>query len=214
MSNDASTLEDESAAIENAMSTMLELEQSGTLDDLAQAANAVSLMADALDDEMVVSLMGMGSTLAEAGDGMATDGTVRMAESVGENADELNDALEKMVELERDGTLDDLLQASNAISLAADALDDEMIVSMMSMVGDLGQAADGAAQTNAIRTFQAMTDALDEASDFEAAEPVGMLGMVSKMRDPEVQQGIGFLLAIAKAFGHQINRRKAAYEQA
>ncbi|MFB6070664.1 MAG: DUF1641 domain-containing protein [Halanaeroarchaeum sp.] len=213
MSNDASNLEAESAAIENAMETMLELERSGTLDDLTDAANAISLAADAMDDEMVVSLVGMGSTLAEAGDGLATDGTVRMAESVGENADDLDAALSKMVELERDGTLDDLLEASNAISLAADAMDDEMIVSVMGMVGDLGQAADGAAQTNAIRTFQAMTDALDEAADFEEAEPVGMLGMLSKMRDPEVQQGIGFLMALAKAFGHQIDRRAEAYEQ-
>lgn len=213
MSNDASNLEAESAAIENAMETLLELEQSGSLDDLAEAANTVSLLADAMDDEMVTSMMGMGTTLAEAGDGMATEGTVRMAESVGENADDLDAALSKMVRLERDGTLDDLLEASNAVSLAADAMDDEMIVSVMGMVGDLGQAADGAAQTNAIRTFQAMTDALDEAADFEEAEPVGMFGMLSKMRDPEVQQGLGFLMALAKAFGHQINRRADAYEQ-
>ncbi|MFW5937470.1 MAG: DUF1641 domain-containing protein [Halanaeroarchaeum sp.] len=213
MSNDASTLEEESAALENAMETMLELEQSGSLDDLADAANTISLVADAMDDEMVISAMDMGSTLAEAGDGMATEGTVRMAESVGENADDLNAALEKMVQLEQDGTLDDLLEASNAISLAGDAIDDEMIVSLMGMVGDLGQAADGAAQTNAIRTFQAMTDALDEAADFEAAEPVGMVGMLKMMRDPEVQQGMGFLLSLMKAFGHQIDRRKNAYEQ-
>jgi len=213
MSNDASTLEEESAALENAMETMLELEQSGSLDDLAEAANTISLMADAMDDEMVTSMMGMGTTLAEAGDGMATEGTVRMAESVGENADDLDSALEKMVELEQDGTLDDLLEASNTISLAADAIDDEMIVSLMGMVGDLGQAADGAAQTNAVRSFQVMTDALDEAADFEEAEPVGMVGMLKMMRNPEVQQGMGFLLSLMKAFGHQIDRRKDAYQQ-
>lgn len=213
MSNDESTLEDESAAIENAMETMLELEQSGTLDDLSDAANTISLLADAMDDEMVMSLTGMGTTLAEAGDGMATEGTVRMAESVGENADDLDAAIEKMAQLERDGTLDDLLEASNAISLAADAMDDEMIVSLMSMAGDLGLAADGAAQPDAIRTFQVMTDALDEAADFEDPERVGMVGMLKKMRDPEVQQGMGLMLNLMKAFGHQINRRAEAYEQ-
>ena len=86
-----------------------------------------------------------------------------------------------------------------------------MIVSLMGMVGDLGQAADGAAQTNAIRTFQVMTDALDEAAEFEEAEPVGMMGMFKAMRDPEVKAGMGVAIALLRSLGRDVGEAPSEY---
>ncbi|MFB6267421.1 MAG: DUF1641 domain-containing protein [Halodesulfurarchaeum sp.] len=210
MSEDRSTVEAESAAIESAAETMLELQQDGTLDDLADAATAISLLAEAMDDEMVQSLMATGTTLAEAGDGLATDGTVRLSESVGANADELDATLSKLVELERDGTLDDLLEAATTVSLLAEAMDDEMITSVMTTAARLGEVADSAAQPDALRTIQTMMDALDEAGAAEEPEQVGLLGTMSKLRDPDVQTGMGFFFAFAGALGRQLDRRAEA----
>ncbi|MFB6095426.1 MAG: DUF1641 domain-containing protein [Halodesulfurarchaeum sp.] len=207
MSEDRSAMEAEPAAVESAAETILELQQDGTLDDLADAATAISLLAEAMDDEMVRSMMATGTTLAEAGDGLATDGTVRLSESVGANADELDAALSKLVQLERDGTLDDLLEAATTVSLLAEAIDDEMVTSVMTTVTRLGEVADSAAQPEAIRSIQAMTDALDEAAAVEEPEQVGLWGTMSKLRDPDVQTGMGFFFAFAGALGRQIDRR-------
>jgi len=85
---------------------------------------------DALTDEMVVELADTTATLAESADGIATDETVALAETVGQNGAELQDALETLVRLQRTGTLDELAELANVGSLATAALDDEMVTSL------------------------------------------------------------------------------------
>ncbi len=125
----------------------------------------------------------------------------------------IEDAAETLLELQQDGTLEDLTQAATAISLVAEALDDEMVMALGSLANDLGMVADGATQPNTVRTLQAMMDAMDEADAFEDPQAVGMLGAVSKMRDEDVKRGLGFLLEFLGALGRQIERRAEAYEQ-
>ncbi|MFB6082088.1 MAG: DUF1641 domain-containing protein [Halanaeroarchaeum sp.] len=213
--NDVSDIEAETASIENAMDTLLELEQSGTLDDLAEAANVVSLAKEAMEDEMVVSMMHMASRLAEAGDGLATDETVRMADTMGANAGDLETALEKMIVLEQDGTLDDLAEAANTISLAAEALDDDMVSSVVGAAGQAGELLDAAAgEPQALRNLEVLMAALgDAAADpSESPETVGMIGALRKMGDPDVQRGMGFMLRLAGALGENLEARSERYQ--
>jgi len=125
----------------------------------------------------------------------------------------IQEAADAMIEMQQDGTLEDLTEAATAISLVADALDDEMVVEVAGLANDLGLVAGSAGQTNTIRTLQAMMDAMDEADTFEDPETVGMMGAVRKMRDEDVQRGLGFLLTFLGALGRQIDRRSEAYEQ-
>lgn len=126
----------------------------------------------------------------------------------------IQEAADAMVELQQDGTLDDLTEAATAVSLLADALDDEMVVEAAGLANELGIVAGSATQPNVIRTLVTMMDAMDEANAFEDPEQVGMFGAVGKMRDPDVQRGLGFLLEFLGALGRQIERRSEAYEQA
>lgn len=130
-----------------------------------------------------------------------------------EESEALAEAAETVIELQQDGTLEDLTQAATAISLLADALDDEMVMSLMAMANDLGSIADSASQPNTVRTLQAMMDAMDEADAFDDPESVGPLAMVSKLRDDDVKRGLGFMLEFLGALGRQIERRSDAYQQ-
>lgn len=124
----------------------------------------------------------------------------------------IEDAADALLELQQDGTLEDLTEAATAVSLIADALDDEMVMAVASLANDLGMVADGATQTNTLRTLQTLMDAMDEADAFDDPQEVGMLGAVSKMRDDDVKRGLGFLLEFLGALGRQIERRAEAYD--
>jgi len=170
------------------------------LDRVNELLDVLELGTSALDDEMVTRLTSNGSTLAESADAMATDETVRLAEAVGRDGDELADAMATVAELQRNGTLDDLAALSDLLALANGALDDEIVMRLADTGTGLGELADTAADPDTARGLERMLDAVGDAST-EEPEPVGALGLVKATRDPEVKRGLGYLVAIARALG-------------
>ena len=179
------------------------------LDAVNELLDVISLGESALTDEMAVELAGTASTLAESADGIATDETVRLAASVGENGDELREAMETLVELQRSGTLDELAELGGVGSLAAAALDDEMVRSLAATGSSLGEVADTAADGD---TREGLTTLLQGVGAAQRSEPqpVGAVGLARSVRDPEVKHGLGYLLTVAKAIGRE---RGAAAEE-
>ena len=171
------------------------------LDAVNELLDVVALGGSAMTDEMVVELTGTAETLAASADGVATDKTVRLAETVGEHGDELTDALETVLELQRDGTLDDLAELGNVAGLANAALTDEMVVSLAGTGSSLGELAD----TSDDDTREGLKTLLDSVGAAEQADPssVGAIGLANGLRDPEIKQGLGYLFAVAKALGQQ-----------
>jgi uncharacterized protein YjgD (DUF1641 family) len=170
------------------------------LDRVNELLDVLELGTSAMDDEMVTRLASTGSTLAESADAMATAETVRLAEAVGRDGDELADAMATVAELQRNGTLDDLAALSDLLALANGALDDEMVMRLAGTGSGLGELADTAAEPDTVRGLERMLDAVGDAST-EEPEPVGALGLVKATRDPEVKRGLGYLIAIARALG-------------
>ncbi|WP_257299509.1 DUF1641 domain-containing protein [Haloarchaeobius sp. FL176] len=170
------------------------------LDRVNELLDVLELGTSALDDEMVTRLTSTGSTLAESADAMATDETVRLAEAVGRDGDELADAMTTVAELQRNGTLDDLAALSDLLALANGALDDKMVMRLAGTGTGLGELADTAADPDTARGLERVLDAVGDAST-EEPEPVGALGLVKATRDPEVKRGLGYLVAIARALG-------------
>lgn len=125
----------------------------------------------------------------------------------------IQDAAASLVELQQDGTLEDLTEAATAVSLLADALDDEMVTEAAGLANDLGLVAGSAAQPDTIRTLQTLMDAMDAAEPFEDPERVGAIGAARKLRDEDVQRGLGFLFTFLGALGQQIERRADAYDR-
>jgi len=175
------------------------------LDAVNELLDVVELGADALDDEMVTELSGTAATLAESADGMATEETVRLAESVGQNGGDLAEAMETVVELQRTGTLDDIVALADVVSLGADALDDEMVVTLARTGNRLGEVVDTAADEDTARGIETLLQSLGEASDPETPpDKVGAWGLMKATRDSEVQVGLGYLVAVARHLGRNV----------
>ena len=172
------------------------------LDAVNELLDAVALGTDALEDDMVAELAGTAATLAEAGDGLATDETVRLATLVGENGDDLAAALETLVSLQRAGTLDELVGFVDALSLLTAALEDDMVAELARTGSRLGEVVDEAADPDAVRGLTRLTRAVGDAETTES-KPVGTVGLLRATRDPEVKAGLGYLLALARAVGRQ-----------
>ena len=153
-------------------------------------------------DGMVRGLSATGSTRAESADGLATEETVALAEAVGENGDELRDALDTLVVLQRSGTLDDLTELAAVASLGSAALDDEMVRSLAGTGAALGEVAQAASDDDTRDGIETLLAGVGDA-EREPAERVGPVGLVRELRDPDVQHGLGFLLAVAGAVGRE-----------
>jgi uncharacterized protein YjgD (DUF1641 family) len=172
------------------------------LDAVNELLDALSLGESALDDEMVRELSATGSTLAESADGLATDETVALAEAVGENGDDLRAALDTLLGLQRSGALDELAELAEVGSLATAALDDEMVASLAGTGAALGEVAQTAADDETRDGVETLLKGVGEA-EREPPERVGAVGLLRGVRDPEVQYGLGYLLAVAGAIGRE-----------
>ncbi|WP_396610313.1 DUF1641 domain-containing protein [Haloferax sp. S1W] len=167
--------------------------------------DTTQLATAAMDDEMVTSLADTSSLLLESADGLATRETASLATSVGENAEDLESALQTLVRLEQTGTLDELAQIADAVTLLTAAMDDEMVADLAKTGSSLGEVADTASDPDTVRAIQTMLRGMGEAGS-EPPKRTGTIGMVRSLRDPEVQRGMHFLLALARGIGSDLDK--------
>jgi len=170
------------------------------LDAVNELLDVLDLGERAMSDEMIRSLASTGSTLAESADGLATEETVGLAETVGENGAELQAALDSLVTLQQSGTLDDLLELAQVLSLLSSALDDEMVRSLAGTGSALGEVAQTAADDDVRDGLQTVLTSVGTA-ERETPEAVGALGLVNQLRDPDTRHGLAYVVAIAQAIG-------------
>lgn len=127
----------------------------------------------------------------------------------------IQNALDTLVQLEEDGTLEDLAQVANIIALASEAVDDDMVQSLMRSTVRAGELFDTAAgEPEALRNLEVLVGALTESAPEPAETPdrVGMVGALRKMRDPDVQRGLGFTLQLLGGLGEQLEDRAERYD--
>jgi uncharacterized protein YjgD (DUF1641 family) len=178
------------------------------LDAANELLAIVELGSGAMDDEMVMELAGTADLLVESADGLATRETVELAEAVGENGDDLSEAVDTMVDLQESGTLDDLADAAEVVSLAGGAMDDEMVMTLAQAGNNLGEVADAAADPAASRGIEMLLQSISESCVHEEPpEKMGMIGLMKAIRDPDVQRGLGFWMSVAKNAGMMIDER-------
>ncbi|MFC6875339.1 helical membrane plugin domain-containing protein [Halobellus marinus] len=189
----------ERAIAENPEAVASLLERSG---QLGQLLDALALVEDGLDDEMVERLTGDATTLGMAASELAEPETARLTASVGQHGDELATTVERLAALERTGTLDRLFELADALALVTDAADDEMIETLTETGTALGEVADTAADDEVRTTLTHLLAGIGQA-DTDAAEPVGAVGLLRALRDPEVKAGMGYLVALARGVGNE-----------
>lgn len=208
-------------------------------DDLAAAVEATDELADVLatailivasaDEDDIDHLTDSTANLVRAADGLTTDAAAELAETVGEDADDLAAALKTVLELQRAGHLDDLVALAGAFSdslspaeveeLArtledngsdlVDALDVvlelhrgdhlEDLVELATVLSTLSVDEDTATGLN--RVLSAVGEAERE------SEPVSLLGMLRGLRSVDARAGLGYLLTLLKAQGRRLQDR-------
>lgn len=128
-----------------------------------------------------------------------------------EGRDELLDAIEgNEAELaEFVEHLEEVNDVLDILALGSAAVDDEMVVMLAETANNVGTLADTATEPETVRGLESVLHAVgDAAGDLDdPPERVGPVGLLRALRDPEVQTGLGFLVAVAKGLGHDLERR-------
>lgn len=114
-----------------------------------------------------------------------------------EHIDVLRDLVNTLHEFKRSGVLDDLLNLAATLRFFTEGL---LSRDFMERVAKLQEVALIAGTNLAVDTskIDCLTYALAAADD---VKPVGLLGLLSALRDPDVQKGLGFFVAVLKKLG-------------
>jgi uncharacterized protein YjgD (DUF1641 family) len=123
--------------------------------------------------------------------------TVDALSAIVEHIDVIKELVNTLFEFKRSGVLDDLLNATASLRFLTEGL---LTRDFMEKVGKLQEVALTAGTNLAMDSSKVdcLTYALAAAED---AKPVGLFGLLSALRDPEVQKGLGFLIAVLKKLG-------------
>lgn len=143
-------------------------------DDVKAVVDLAILTIASADDDEVDQVTDSIANLLLAVDGLSTDGSVALAEAVGESGEELARALEMVVRLEREGDLDGLVELAEAVSAVT-------------------------VDEGSVSGLDRLARAASEAED--RAEPVGLLGFLRGVRSREGRAGLGYLLAVLRGLG-------------
>ena len=134
----------------------------------------------------------------------AADVLMRLMEKLAENGDAIISAMDKLIYLENSGVLDELVEMSGAVlairKLPEEFLDEdvrEVVTKNLEMLLTVALSVD----EGMIKRVEKLVEAFKKAKDFE---PVGVTGALKSLRDPDVQNALGFLLAFAKNLGQSI----------
>ncbi|HKJ58724.1 MAG TPA: DUF1641 domain-containing protein [Halobacteriales archaeon] len=135
---------------------------------------------------------------------MSEQPQLEAADSLAEAIDGNEEALAEFVE-----HLDEVNDLLDILALGSAAVDDEMVVMLAETANNVGTLADTATEPETVRGLESVLHAVgDAAGDLdEPPERLGPIGLLRALRDPEVQAGLGFLVAVSKGIGRDLERR-------
>jgi uncharacterized protein YjgD (DUF1641 family) len=125
------------------------------------------------------------------------DKTLDALTALVQRADILKELVNTLYDFKRSGVLDDLLNAAASLRFFTEGL---LTRDFVEKVGRLQEAAFIAGTSLAVDSSKVDCLIYDLAAA-EDAKPVGLFGLLSALRDPEVQKGLGFLIAVLKKLG-------------
>ena len=117
--------------------------------------------------------------------------------AVVQRADILKELVNTLYDFKRSGVLDDLLNAAATLRFFTEGILTRDFVEKMGKLQEVALIA-GTNLAMDSSKVDCLTYALAAADD---AKPVGLFGLLSALRDPEVQRGLGFLIAVLKKLG-------------
>ncbi|MGC9209198.1 MAG: DUF1641 domain-containing protein [Nitrososphaeria archaeon] len=115
-------------------------------------------------------------------------------------------AVTLLQELDRIGALDTLFSLACAAANTKNMLSDEIVSGAASLISTAIELLAKIGSPEVQRVLSVITDHSVELSQsmVNAERVKGLIGLIKALRDPEVQQGLGSLLAFLKVFGRYI----------
>ncbi|MFB6104949.1 MAG: DUF1641 domain-containing protein [Halobacteriaceae archaeon] len=102
--------------------------------------------------------------------------------------------------------LDAVNELLDVLELGTAALDDEMVTTLSRRGSRVGELVDTASDPETVQGLEMLLRAVGEAGSVESPpDRVGALGLLKATRDPDVQRGLGLLIAVARATGAQLD---------
>lgn len=198
-------------------------------DEGSDALATAILIAASADAEEIAYISESTSNLITAVDGLSTEEAATLATEVGDNADDLSDSLETVLDLQREGHLDDLTTVATAFAESLSPEEVEELSSMLEANGtDIVEALDIVLdlqredQLTELVELAGTLSALDIDEDtvhglntvFGAigeaereSEPIGFVGAIKQLGNRDVRAGLGYLVALLKAQGRRLRNQ-------
>lgn len=148
-------------------------------DEVSDALETAILMIATADEDEIEYLADSTANLIRAADGLATDDAADLADDIGAASDELAEALDLVLELQREGHLEDLVALAKTLSVLD--IDPQTAEGLNTVLGAVGDAE-------------------------RKHEPVGLLGFLRGLRSRDARAGLGYLLALLRAQGRRLRR--------
>lgn len=189
---------------------------------------AVLVLASATDEEVDHVTESVGNLVAAA-DGLSTEAAAALAADVGAHGDDLADALETVLALQRAGHLEDFATVATAFSESLSPDEVEELATLLEESGDEtvealdtvldlqreGHVEGLVALASALSALEVDDDAADGLNAVLGAvgdatretEPVGLVGFVAGLRSRDARAGLGFLLSLLRAQGRRVRGR-------
>lgn len=135
---------------------------------------------------------------------MSESQQLEKTEALAEAIEGNEEALAKFLE-----NLDQVNELMDIVALGSAAMDDEMVIMLAETANSAGTLADTATEPETVRGLESMLHAIGDATGDmeEPPERLGMIGLLKAMRDPDVQMGLGYLVAVARGLGTDLDRR-------
>jgi len=132
-----------------------------------------------------------------------------------DNLHSLNDALSRLDELNRSGTLDVVISSMYALKTLKDMLNDD---ALHDLADKISVAVDFVARGHEFLDyinspiFQVLGKVVTSEElrkSIQEPSPIGLGKLISSLRDPEVQRGLGVVLALLKGIGKNVGGKES-----
>ncbi len=129
----------------------------------------------------------------------------KIMEKISENQETLEKVIDRIVMLEKTGALETLQDFAAFIKVAEDTLSDEIVKKNAELITNLGLVSAKFTSERALMLLDSIGDAICRCE--KEPEPVGIVGLMRALSDPDVKLAMGFLVNLAKSLGKALRER-------
>ncbi|BCS92411.1 DUF1641 domain-containing protein [Metallosphaera javensis (ex Sakai et al. 2022)] len=204
--NDIAQILENADALKDALMRLKALRDSGTLDVLVNMSYALKSLREALNDDTIMNLGSTLSNLMEVLSSMnprTSDGVKKLIEK----APELNEVLNRVMDLKNSGTLDVLINMSYALKSLRDALNDDAITNLgttLSLIFEFlpkGLEFLNKAMSPPLSSLIEVWSGEEAKKILANPENVTLGKLITMMKDPDIQRGLGVMMGMLKIIG-------------